>query len=134
MEQFVTQADTGAFAALVERHGPMVHGVCRRLLRDAHDAEDAFQATFLVLVRRAGQLRQRELLANWLYGVAQRVALRARALVARRRQREGQAVEDVQAAPVPERNLEPLVQEEVGRLPARYRGPVVLCYLQGLTN
>src|SRR4051812_34253920 len=116
--RFVQTADAGAFAALVERHGPMVFGVCRRLLRDAHDAEDAFQATFLVLVRRAGQLRQRELLANWLYGVAQRVALRARAVAARRRQREGPPMEVAQPEAAPAgHDLAPLVHEEVGRLP-----------------
>ncbi len=136
LQRFVTATDGAAFAALVERHGPMVFAVCRQLLRDHQDAEDAFQATFLVLVRRAGQLRQRELLANWLYGVALRVARRARAAAARRRQREGLTADLTHAAapPAPDGDLGPLVHEEVGRMPARYRGPVVLCYLQGLSN
>ncbi|MCI0463138.1 MAG: sigma-70 family RNA polymerase sigma factor [Gemmataceae bacterium] len=138
LDRFVTETDARAFAVLVERHGPMVFAVCRRFLPDTHDAEDAFQATFLILVRRAGRLRQPELLANWLYGVAQRVALRARAVAARRRQREDPSADLAQAqaraAPQPNHDLGPLVHEEVDRLPARYRGPVVLCYLQGKSN
>src|SRR5947208_4899411 len=88
LERFATQRDEAAFAALVKRHGPMVLRVCRRVLQDGHAAEDAFQATFLVLVRKAGSLRQRELVGNWLYGVAYRVAARARVEAARRRDRE----------------------------------------------
>ena len=84
LERFVTGHDEAAFEALVARHGPMVLGVCRQLLRDPNDVDDAFQATFLVLVRKAGTLRQRDLLGNWLYGVAYRVAARARTQSARR--------------------------------------------------
>src|SRR5438067_10158795 len=90
LERFVTRRDEAAFEALVRRHGPMVLGVCRRLLRHAQDAEDAFQATFLVLVRKAAALGQPELLGNWLYGVAYRTALDARAAAARRQARERQ--------------------------------------------
>ena len=88
LDRFATRRDADAFAALLRRHGPMVLGVCRRVLRDAHDAEDAFQATFLVLVRRAYSLSTPELLGNWLYGVAYRIALKSKADAARRRTRE----------------------------------------------
>src|SRR5205814_5169544 len=91
VEEFVLGREEAAFEALVLRHGPMVLGVCRRVLGNAADAEDAFQATFLVLVRKAAALRRRERLAAWLYGVACRVAARARAEAARRADREAQA-------------------------------------------
>src|SRR5262245_51865366 len=90
LQCFVALRDEAAFAALVRRHGPMVMGVCRRILRNGHDAEDAFQATFLVLVRKAGSIASRELLANWLYGVACNTALKARAATVKRRARERQ--------------------------------------------
>src|SRR3954451_2510114 len=83
LDRFTCRRDEAAFEALMERHGPMVLGVCRQFLRDPNDVDDAFQATFLVLVRKAGSLRQQELLGNWLYGVACRVALRARSLRSR---------------------------------------------------
>src|SRR6516165_5403737 len=94
----IERREETAFAALVRRHGPMVLGVCRRILRNPHDADDAFQAAFLVLVRKAASIRQRELLGNWLYGVAYRTALEAKAATARRRVRERQ----VSAMPEPE--------------------------------
>ena len=84
IEHFVTGRDHDAFAILVRRHGPMVFGVCRRVLRDPHEAEEAFQVSFLVLVRKARTLRQPERLANWLYGVANRVARKAKLAAARR--------------------------------------------------
>src|SRR5438093_2555158 len=87
---YVDHRDETAFAALVRRHGPMVWGVCRRVLRGHQDAEDAFQATFLVLVRKAASVVSRELVANWLYGVAHQTALKARATLARRGTREKQ--------------------------------------------
>src|SRR5712692_7030336 len=90
VECFITRGDEAAFEALVRRHGPMVLGVCRRVLTNPHDAEDAFQATFLVLVRKAASIRQRELVGNWLYGVAYRTALEARAATTRRRTKERQ--------------------------------------------
>src|SRR5690349_22336961 len=87
---FIEHQDEAAFAALVKRHGPMVWGVCRRLLRNHHDAEDAFQATFLVLGKKAATLPNRETVGNWLYGVAHQTAVRMRAVVAKRGVRERQ--------------------------------------------
>jgi RNA polymerase sigma factor (sigma-70 family) len=135
--RFATRRDADAFTALLRRHGPMVLGVCRRLLSDAHDAEDAFQATFLVLVRRAHSLGTPELLGNWLYGVASRIALKAKADAARRRTRERRLTEGAAAESAPDlawADLRPVLDEEVSRLPARYRAPFVLCYLDGKTN
>src|SRR5262245_4782902 len=100
LERFARRGDEAAFAALLRRHGPMVLGVCRRLLRDVHDAADAFQATFLLLVRKAGSLRQPERLGPWLYGVAHRTAVRARARAARRRREF--PVEDLPAPASPD--------------------------------
>src|SRR5437867_10817193 len=88
LEDYISRRDEAALAALVRRHGPMVWGVCRRVLRNYHDAEDAFQATFLVLVRRAASIASRELVANWLYGVAYQTARKARATAVRRNERE----------------------------------------------
>jgi RNA polymerase sigma factor (sigma-70 family) len=135
---FVADRDEAAFAALVRRHGPMVLGVCRRLLRHEQDAEDAFQATFLVLARKAASVGRRELLGNWLYGVAHRTALDARAAAARRRARERQ----VSPMPEPEAkngadagpDLRLLLDQELSRLPDKYRVPVVLCDLEGRTR
>src|SRR5437763_9011688 len=90
LARFVATRDECAFASLVRRHGPMVLGVCRRVLRHDQDAEDAFQATFLVLSRKAGSIARRELLSNWLYGVARRTALKARSSASRRRSQERQ--------------------------------------------
>jgi RNA polymerase sigma factor (sigma-70 family) len=136
LERFVRRRDEPAFAALVVRHGPMVLSVCRRLLRDTQEAEDAFQATFLVLARKAGGLRWHPPLGPWLYGVAYRVATRQRGRACRRQARE-QAGADLDAlpaaAPAPADDVA-AVHEEVRRLPERYRAPVVLCYLQGKTN
>src|SRR5215831_7491223 len=96
LELFIANRDEAAFAALMRRHGPMVMGVCRRVLSHSHDADDAFQATFLVLARKAAAIGRRELLGNWLYGVAYRTALDARAAAARRRAWERQV------SPMPE--------------------------------
>jgi RNA polymerase sigma factor (sigma-70 family) len=135
LECFVAHRDEAAFAALVRRHGPMVLGVCRRVLGHVQDAEDAFQAAFLVLARKAASVGQRELVGNWLYGVAYRTALDARAAATRRRTRERQ----VSAMPEPEAgdgldvwsDLRPLLDRELARLPDKYRVPVVLCDLEG---
>jgi RNA polymerase sigma factor (sigma-70 family) len=137
LERFVRGKDGAAFEALVRRHGAMVLGVCRRVLDHAQDAEDAFQATFLVLVRKAGSIGRPELLGNWLYGVAFRTARKARAQAARRAQCEREAA--VMAIPDPLlevawRDLRSVLDEELQRLPAKYRAPLVLCYLEGLTN
>ncbi len=136
LEQFRTQRDEAAFAALVERHGPMVLAVCRRVLRHTHDAEDAFQATFLVLARKARDVGKEASVGSWLYKVAYRLALRARDDAARRLAREARAArpDDVPADETHVwRELEPLLDEEVSRLPEKYRTPFVLCYLQGKT-
>jgi RNA polymerase sigma factor (sigma-70 family) len=135
LERFLTRHDEVAFAALVRRHGPMVLGVCRRLLRDPHEAEDAFQATFLVAVRKSASVRPRELFGNWLYGVAYRTALEARARLARRRAREKQT-NDMPHPPQAEpdadgEELRQLLDRELSRLPEKYRVPVVLCELEG---
>ena len=127
--------DPAAFETLVRRHGPMVLGVCRRALSGAADADDAFQATFLVFLRRAGSLRHPERLAGWLYQVAYRTAKQARRRAARRRE---EPLPDVPAPePVAElvwRDLRPICDAELSRLPERYRLPVVLCFLEGRTK
>jgi RNA polymerase sigma-70 factor (ECF subfamily) len=134
LERFLARREDAAFATLVQRHGPMVLAVARRLLGHVQDTEDVFQATFLVLVRKAATLSRRDLLGNWLYGVAYRTALHARVLRARRRAREtqGDTMPDRAASP-PERcpELLGLVDEALHRLPDKYRVPVVLCDLEG---
>ncbi|MHB1560674.1 MAG: RNA polymerase sigma factor [Isosphaeraceae bacterium] len=136
LERYLERRDEIAFEALVARHAPMVLGVCRRVLGFTSDAEDAFQATFLVLVRRARDLSPRDAIGPWLYGVAVRVAARARSQAARRRS---------QAAPLentladrPGRGLDPdlleVLDAELRRLPGKYRSPLVLCYLEGRTH
>jgi RNA polymerase sigma factor (sigma-70 family) len=146
LERFVSQRDEAAFEALVARHGPMVLGVCRHLLRDSNDVDDAFQATFLVLVKKASTVRRCELLGNWLYGVAFRVASRARALAARRTARVvsgDDVVENLTAAvcrddggldPTTLLDQSPWLHQEVSHLPDKYRTPIVLCYFEGLTH
>jgi RNA polymerase sigma factor (sigma-70 family) len=137
LEDYISRRDEAAFAVLVRRHAPMVWGVCRRVLRNDHDAEDAFQATFLVLVRKAASITSRELLANWLYGVAHQTGLKARAIAAKRKGRESQ----VKEMPEPKvtqqevwHDLQPLLDEELSRLPDKYRVPIVLCDLEGKTR
>jgi RNA polymerase sigma factor (sigma-70 family) len=139
LEWFAARGEDGAeaaFEALVERHGPMVLRVCRRMLGNPHDAEDAFQATFLVLARQARSIRRRDSVASWLHGVAARVAARARADAARRRKHEqrsaAMAAEGRVAHGAPEEGRE--LHEELDRLPEKYRAPIVLCYLEGRTH
>ena len=136
LEQFVSSADETAFEALVSRHGPMVLGVCRRALRHEQDIEDAFQATFLVLVRRARSIRDRERVGQWLHGVAHRVAVRARANAARRRVREqtGIKIDPARVDSPPLDDVAAILDHELLRLPESLRTPVVLCYLEGLTH
>ncbi len=136
LECFLATHDEIAFAALVRRHGPMVMGVCRRVLRSPQDAEDAFQATFLVLVRKAASVSPPGMVGNWLYGVAYQTALKARAMAERRGARERQVMGSPEpAAPdnddAPWRELRPLIDQELSRLPDKYRAPLVLCDVEG---
>lgn len=134
LARFVASRDEDAFAEIVRRHGPMVLAVCRRVTGRAHDADDAFQAAFLVLARRAGHVARPELLANWLYGVACRTALEARAA---RRRVEDRTVPAALEPATPEPSddnaeLRKVIDEELARLPDKYRSAVVLCELEGL--
>jgi RNA polymerase sigma factor (sigma-70 family) len=136
LQRFIRLGDAEAFSAMIRRHGPMVLGVCRRVLTDCNDVEDAFQAVFLLLVRKAGSLRHPERLGPWLHGVAHRVALKARSLGVRRHRRQ-EPLADLPIVPVDDllwRDLRPVLDDAVRSLPARYREPVVLCYLQGMTH
>ena len=144
LERFLASRDEVAemaFALLVERHGAMVLGVCRRILGDSHDAEDAFQATFLVLVRRAGAIRVEGSLGKWLFGVASRVATRAKCETRRRRARERSGFDRLEAQATEESTtavelaeLRSIMAEELGRLPARFQDPVVICDFQGASH
>jgi RNA polymerase sigma factor (sigma-70 family) len=131
LERFLAQREEAAFEELVRRHGPMVLGVCRRVLANEHDVEDAFQATFLVLVRKAASIKPPDLVGHWLYGVAYRTAVRARALYARRRARELAMRRVTEEAPGAWQDVLPLLDQELTGLPEKYRIPVVLCDLQG---
>jgi RNA polymerase sigma factor (sigma-70 family) len=138
LERYISRRDEALFEAIVRRHGPMVWGVCHRILGDHHDAEDAFQATFLVLARKARSIVPREMLPNWLYGVACQTAMKARSGIFRRRGRERQVPE------LPEPAAEPpeswgdealaMLDEELRRLPHHYRAPIALCDLEGKTH
>jgi RNA polymerase sigma-70 factor (ECF subfamily) len=145
LHRFAALRDEAAFAALVQRHGAMVLRVCRGVLSSSQDAEDACQATFLTLARKADTMPWRDSVRCWLYGVARRLALQARSVAARRgrhlAERSGATesfeVPDDRAGPldlVARRELRGLVNEELGQLPDKYRLPVVLCYLEGKTN
>jgi len=151
LRQFLDRQDEAAFAALVARHGPLVLGVCRRVLHDPHAAEDAFQATFMVLAKRAGAIQRPEALSSWLYGVAYRVAARARFQAKQRQTHETQVPAMSRAAADSERDplrldtadplleasrreLRSVLDEELNLLPEKYRMPMVLCYLEGKTN
>jgi RNA polymerase sigma factor (sigma-70 family) len=137
LDRFLAGGDEAAFAALVERHGGMVLGVCRRVLRNAHDAEDACQAAFLVLARKAASIRNHESLASWLHGVGFFAATRLKRQLARRAAREALRREVPQAdvaAEVSWREMRALLDDELARLPDRFRSPLVLCYLEGRTR
>ncbi|VTT96647.1 wd40 repeat-containing protein : RNA polymerase sigma factor, sigma-70 family OS=Singulisphaera acidiphila (strain ATCC BAA-1392 / DSM 18658 / VKM B-2454 / MOB10) GN=Sinac_7487 PE=4 SV=1: Sigma70_r2: Sigma70_r4_2: WD40: WD40: WD40: WD40 [Gemmataceae bacterium] len=139
LARFVQHRDEAALAELVRRHAPMVWGVCRRVLRDYHDTEDAFQATFVVLARKAAAVRDRALVANWLYGVAHQTAVRARAMAAKnaRRVRPDEGLPEAAAAEATGTALDavlPLLDEELSRLPDRFRSLIVLCDLEGKTR
>lgn len=134
LESFIVRREETAFEALVRRHGPMVFGVCRRVLRNVHDAEDAFQATFLVLARKAVSVKPREMVGNWLYGVAYRTAMKARAMNAKRREKElyaGTIPHSEASTGVADEALLEQLDHELNRLPDKYRVPVVLCELEG---
>lgn len=136
LERFVARRDEIAFEALIVRHGPMVWGVCRRVLGNAQAVEDAFQATFLVLLKRAGSLRDPRRLGPWLHGVAYRVAIRARREAAGRvvRERNAAKAEAVDpAGPGDADDLRAVLDDELSRLPERYRHPVILCHLEGMS-
>ena len=137
LECYLADRDDAAFEGLVRRHGPMVFGVCRRVLSDVHDAEDAVQATFLVLVRKAASIEPREMVGNWLHGVAYSTSVRARSASAKRRAKEGKAA----AMPVRSdaqdeawEQLLPLLDRELKALPDNFRLPIVLCDLEGKTR
>ena len=147
LEQFATRQGRNdataelAFAALLARHGPMVLRVCRAVLGDRHEVEDAFQATFLVLAVRAGSIRRRDSVASWLHGVALRVAAQERSRTARRRRHEQMkaaitalSTADTGRDPVLDNDLSRVIQQEIGRLPEKYRAVVVVCYLEGMTH
>src|SRR5262245_33865541 len=138
LERFRARQEEAAFTLLVQRHGAMVLRVCRRVLRDAHDAEDAFQATFLVLARKAASVRKQASLGSWLHGVALRVARKARLRTAVREDRERQAVgarsRSRPADDLTHSELRAALDEEIHRLPEKYRAPVVLCCLEGKTH
>src|SRR5205809_1194918 len=137
LERFVGARDEAAFTVLIERHGPMVHGVCRRALPNFHDAEDACQATFLVLARKAATVRKKTSLSSWLHGVACRVAAKLTRDHARRKSRERRvgapALKDP-AAEVSWREVQAILDEELQRVPDRYRAPLILCYLECMTR
>jgi RNA polymerase sigma factor (sigma-70 family) len=138
LEGFVSRRETAALEVLVQRHAPMVWGVCRRIVENHHDAEDAFQATFLVLVRKAAAIMPRRMVANWLYGVARQTALKARATRAKRQARERQVANMPEPEAVERQDLwpalRPLLDEELSRLPDKYRVAIVLCDLEGKTR
>ena len=137
LARFFEHREDAAFAALVERYGPLVYGVCRRILSDANDAEDAFQATFLVLVRKGATLREPGKLASWLYGVAYRTARKLKAKAALRTKSERQASEMPTKSDhrdMTYEELQAVLDEEISQLPEKYALPLVLCYLEGKTN
>jgi RNA polymerase sigma factor (sigma-70 family) len=136
LKRYSVRGDEAAFVALVERHGPMVLRVCQSLLQDSSDAQDACQATFLVLTRQAVSVRKPEAVASWLHGVARRVAGRMKSDAVRRRRAERHAAERVSelVRDGPPQVLWEELHEEIGRLPLKYRSPIVLCGLEGLTH
>jgi RNA polymerase sigma factor (sigma-70 family) len=147
LERFAARLDENdeaadlAFRALLERHGPMVMRICRAVVGDRHEAEDAFQATFLVLARRAGSIRQRHSIAAWLFGTAMHVSANARSKAIRKRRHEQKLARSITSPSVQQGNnamiddeRDRILHDEIGRLPERFRTAVVLCYLEGLTH
>ncbi len=134
VERLLAGGDAAAFEAVVRRHGPMVYRVCWRVLQHPEDTEDAFQATFLIAAQRLRTVRRHASLASWLHGIAHRVALKARGRAATRRRRERSAAERVPPDDVTWRELRAVLDAELGRLPEKWRAPLVLCYLEGRTQ
>lgn len=137
LQHFIDQQDESAFDVLVRRHGPLVWGVCSRTVGHRQDAEDAFQATFLVLARKAASIQRRELLANWLHGVAHRTSMRVKSTARRRLMKERQwndVPEPTSSSPDAWDDLAPLIDQELANLPEKYRIAVLLCDLQGKTG
>jgi RNA polymerase sigma factor (sigma-70 family) len=137
LDSFLAHRDESAFAELVRRHGPMVLNVCRGVLHNRHDAEDVFQATFLVLARKAASIRHREAVGGWLCEVAYRLALKEQEAIVRRRDRRERTAEPTMADPLLDmtlRELHQVMMEELQRLPEKYRLPLILCYLEGRTQ
>lgn len=137
LKRFRARRDEAAFRTLVQRHGAMVLAVCQRVLYDRHAAEDAYQATFLVLARKAGSIGRPELLANWLHGVAYRVAYKIKSQAARRREVEAQAQAGGSAEPSLQaawREVQAVLDEELHQLPEKHRLPLILVYLEGKTH
>jgi RNA polymerase sigma factor (sigma-70 family) len=137
LRSFVAAQDPDAFRLLAERYGPMVASICRCILRESHDVEDAVQTTFLILASRASTIEKGETIGPWLRRVASRVSLRARFKIDERRAKEV-ARASSGSAPDGTEPLEPssvaIIREEIGSLPDRYRRPLVLCYMEGKTN
>src|SRR5262245_31400932 len=137
LARFVQQRDEAAFAALVQRHAPMVFGVCRRVLKHSHDAEDAAQATFLVLAHHARSIRKGGSVGSWLHTVAYRAARKLKTDIVRRTARERSLMEAPAADTAQEatwREVQLVLDEELNRLPEKYRAPLVLCFLEGMTQ
>ena len=135
LERFIQHRDEAAFAMLVQRHGPMVMTVCRRGLGHVHDAEDACQATFLVLARKAASIRKRDSIASWLHGVAYHAAANLKREVSRRHAHEQPSVDVPQEpADITWREVRIVLDEELQRLPRRFQAPLLLCYLEGKTR
>jgi RNA polymerase sigma factor (sigma-70 family) len=134
---FLTKRDEGSFAALVRRHGPMVLRVCLEVLHNEHDAEDAFQATFLVLSLKAGSVKKQQSVGSWLYGVAHHVATSLKRSLARRRSRESQVINKTVADPLAAitiREAQQILHQELACLPEKYRAPLLLCHWEGLSR
>jgi RNA polymerase sigma factor (sigma-70 family) len=134
VESFIQRHDEAAFTALVERHGPMVRAVCVRVLHNSHDADDACQSTFLVFARKASTLLKRESLASWLHGTASRVAANLKRENARRRRREKGVLPPLPVSRDSLQDILEVLDEELHKLPQRYRDPLILCYLEAYSQ
>jgi RNA polymerase sigma-70 factor (ECF subfamily) len=137
LERYISRRDEAAFGSLLSRHGSMVLHVCRRVLNHPQDAEDAFQATFLLLAQKASSIRKQESVASWFYGVAYRLAVKARARISRRQAKEKRAGDMRQkdaGLRAAWEELQMVLDEELHRLPVQHQTPLVLCYLEGKTH